>query len=225
MAGQTTTLEQCEILAVKLGRIGGFVQMSYRLFPETRNSFTPNFLELGFDFEEMRQITGNAELRFQIFPNDVVSPLKRQLEELRGWLRTCDEGPFAYTGDPFLSHENIARFGELAEQTRQDIRGTLKAQVVDNYEALRARAREDLQATFATLLPRLGIANTAEVLADPAWFDAVFPAQNDLTGDLRLDVHVFNVHPSALLADPSLYRRVRRFLDQPRQLSLFKQDL
>lgn len=216
-----TTLEQCEIMTLKLGRVGGFVEMSYRLFPETRNSFTPDFLSLGFDFKEIRQITLNAELRFQIFPPDVIAPLKKRLEEVRAWLHKHDEGPFFYTGDAFLRHDNVERFEALAQATRDDIRATLREQVVDNYSALRQRAHEELVATFETLLPRLGIANTAEILSDPSWFDQVFPEQNTLSADLRLDVHIYNVHPKVLMSDARLRRQLETFLGSPRQLTLF----
>ncbi len=215
------TLEQCEILALKMGRVGGFVEMSYRLFPETRNSFTPNFVDLGFDFQEMRQITLNTELRFQVFPTDVVAPLKKRLEEARNWLRAHDEGPFFYTGAAFLNHEQIQQFHTLVEQVRGEIRDTLREQVVDNYETLRQRAREELQTTFRTLLPRLGISNTSEVLSDASWFNEIFPSQGDLTGDFRLDVRVFNVHPVSILDDGRLRRQIESYLHHPRQLSLF----
>ncbi len=216
------TLEQCELLAIKLGRVGAFVDMSYRLFPEIRNSFTPNFIELGFDFQEIRQITHNAELRFQIFPADVVAPLKKQLEDLRGLLRSFDEGPFPYTGNPFLTHEHLRRFRALALTTREEIKAELKRHMLDNYEAMRAQAFDDLKVTFETLLPRLGIANSEEVLASTEWFDAVFPPLNALSGDLRLDVHAYNVHPAALLDSPRLFSQISGYLDQPRQLSLFR---
>ena len=218
----TVTLEQCELMSLKLGRVGAFVDMSYRLFPEIRGSFTPNFVELGFDFQEVRQIAHNAELRFQIFPNDMVGPLKRQLEELRALLKGFDEGPFGYMGHPFLNHENIRRFKLLAAATRDEIHHELKRRMLDNYQKLRSEAHEELKATFEALLPGLGVGNSEEVLAEPGWFDAVFPPQSALRGEVRLDVHIHNVHPLVLMDDSRLHRQITLFLDQPRQLSLFR---
>ena len=216
------TLEQCELLCVKLGRTGAFVEMSYRLFPEIRGSFTPNFSELGFDFQEIRQITHNTELRFQIFPNDMVAPLKKQLEELRNVLRGFDEGRFSYTGHPFLNHDNIRHFKLLAKTTRKEIHQKLKRRMLDNYQLFREEAFDELKATFEALLPGLGISNSAEVLADPSWFDGVFPPLSALRGEVRLDVNLHNVHPVVLMEDPRLCQQVTTYLEAPRQLSLFR---
>ena len=216
------TPEQCELLALKLARIGGFVEMNYRLFPETRNSFSPNLLELGFDFQEMRLLNATTELRFQILPPALVHPLKRRLEDLRGQLRAVDEGPLAYTGAPFLSHENIQRFLQIIDETRTDIKAEIKREVVDNYESVRQRAFEELQKALQTLLPRLGIGNSGELLSRDDWFREIFPRQEELTGDFRLDVHIYNVHPLALLESPELHKQVQHHVDRPRQMSLFR---
>lgn len=216
------TPEQCELLALKLGRLGGFVDMSYRLFPATRNSFSPNLQELGFGFEEIRLLQNSAELRFQIFPASLVNPLKKKLEDLRGQLRAADEGPFFYTGAPFLSHENLRRFDEMVESTREEIKTTLKSQMVDNYDGVRKRAREELVQALKTLLPRLGIENSTEIIKGESWFNAVFPEEGTLTGDFRLDVNVYNVHYTALLNNERFCRQIQAYIEQPKQISLFR---
>jgi len=213
---------RCEVLAQKLGRIGAFTEMTYRLFPETRNSFTPNLLELGFDFQESRLVSRGAELRFQIFPSDLVNPLKKQLEELRNELRALDEGPLPFTGAPFVSHENLRRFRVRALSVRQEIQGTLKAELLDNYEDVRHRARQELKATVQTLLPRLGVENLDEILDSPSWFAEVFPAQSQLSGDLKLWLQVYNVHPVAMVDNPTLSKAIQRMIMRPRQLALFE---
>jgi hypothetical protein len=217
----SATPEQCEIMALRLGRQGAFVEMSYRLFPETRNSFTPNLLELGFDFQEMRLLSASTELRFQIFPSAIVNPLKRRLEELRNQLRAVDEGPFPYTGAPFLSHANLKRFWQVAEQTRAEIRAELRVELVDNYAELRQRALVELRRALETLLPRLGIENTRDLFAEDAWFSEVFPGRGELTGDFRLDINTYNVHPLALQQSAELRKAVAVWLEQPQQMSLF----
>ncbi|MEL6180598.1 MAG: hypothetical protein AAFS10_16680, partial [Myxococcota bacterium] len=199
----------------------GFVEMTYRLFPSTRNSFTPNLLELGFNFQEMRQVTGNTELRFQIFPNAIVTPIKKELEELRTLLRGMDAGPFSYTGASFLSQDNMALFQTRVDTRRTYIQSVLRRELVDNYDKLRERARRDLQATFETLLPRLGISNTRDILSGRSWFDDVFPDKATLTGDLRLDLHIYNAHPQVLLENERFRREVEHYLMQPQQMTIF----
>ncbi len=201
--------------------MGAFVEMSYRLFPETRNSFTPNLIELGCDFEEMRTLNASTELRFQIFPQSIVSPLKKRLEDMRAQLRAVDEGPFPFTGAPFLTHENLKRFLQFAEQTRQEIKKELRTQLIDNYSETRNRARHELQSALETLLPGLGIENTRDLLGKETWFTELFPSRGELTGDFRLDVHIYNVHAHALLRSPDLRRDLLHYLDQPRQMNLF----
>ncbi len=213
--------DHCEYLAQELGRIGAFAEMTYRLFPETRNSFTPNLQELGFDFQEVRLVNRGAELRFQIFPASLVSPLKKQLEDLRNELRNMDEGPLSYTGAPFVTHSHLRTFRALADKARAEIRATLKTELVDNYERVRQRAHEELKSTMETLLPRLGIENIDEILADPVWFDGVFPPQTQLTGDFKLWINIYNVHPAALVERDNLRKEVERVIRRPRQLQLF----
>lgn len=215
------TLEHCERLAARLGRLGAFVEMSYRLFPETRNSFSPNLLELGFNFTEMRQVTANTELRFQIFPTDVIAPLKKELEDLRAVLRQLDDGPFDYTGAPFLNHRRLGTFRGRVAVVRQEVQRALRAELVEGYDGLRARARAELAATFEALLPRLGVDNAQEIVAQKGWFDSVFPSRKSLRGDFRLMVHVTNVHPMALLEGDRLRAQVERYLARPAQISLF----
>lgn len=215
------TLEHCEDLAHKLGRIGAFAEMTYRLFPQTRNSFTPNLLELGFDFQEIRLVNRGAELRFQIFPASLVGPLKKQLEDLRNELRHMDEGPLSYTGAPFVTHDKLRTFRAMAERARTEIRNTLQTELVDNYDRMRERAHVELKTTMETLLPRLGIENIDEILADPVWFDGVFPPASQLTGDFKLWINVYNVHPISLADNDTLRKQVERLIRRPRQLALF----
>lgn len=216
------TLEHCESLARSLGRLGAFVEMSYRLFPETRNSFSPNLLELGFNFDEMRQVTANTELRFQIFPSDIIAPLKKELEDLRHHLKQLDDGPIPYNGAPFLNHRAIGRFRSRAEQVRKEVSGALQQELVAGYDHLRQRALAELTATFETLLPRLGVENAAEVVGRAGWFDSVFPGRNTLSGDFRLDLTIFNVHPAMLLESDSLRRTVERYVERPTQMDMFE---
>ena len=211
----------CEELALELGRVGGFVEMTYRLFPSTRNSFTPTLLALAFNFQEMRQVTGNTELRFQIFPNEIVTPLKKELEELRTALKGMDEGPFTYTGASFLSTDNITLFQQRVTARRTYIQSVLRRELVDNYEKLRSRARRDLQATFETLLPRLGVSNTRDILSGRSWFEDVFPDKATLTGDLRLELHIYNAHPHVLLHNERFRREIEIYLLQPQQMTIF----
>jgi len=218
------TLDQCERLAGQLGRMGAFVEMSYRLFPETRNSFSPNLLELGFNFTEMRQVTANTELRFQIFPTDMIAPLKKELEDLRSALRQLDDGPFDYTGAPFLNHRRLGGFRMQVETVRKEVRQILRTELVENYDALRLRAHEELSATFDTLLPRLGVENAQDIVGQKGWFDSVFPSRKSLTGDFRLEVHVYNVHPMSMMENKALYKQVERYLRRPTQISLFGED-
>jgi hypothetical protein len=215
------TPEQCEILALRLGRQGAFVEMSYRLFPETRNSFTPDLLELGFDFQEMRLINASTELRFQIFPSSMINPLKKRLEDVRNQLRAADEGPFPYTGAPFLNHDNLKRFLQLVEQTRAEIRAELRSALVDNYNEVRKKALVELRRALETLLPRLGVENTRDLFQEESWFSEIFPAKGDLSGDLRLDVHIYNVHPRTLMHNPELRKLLQDYLEQPQQMTLF----
>jgi hypothetical protein len=211
----------CEHLAQELGRVGAFAEMTYRLFPETRNSFTPNLRELGFDFQEVRLVNRGAELRFQIFPAALVTPLKKQLEDLRNELRHMDEGPLSYTGAPFVTHTNLRTFRAMAARTRTEISNTLRTELVDNYDRVRERAHQELKDTMETLLPRLGIENIDQILADPSWFDGVFPPQTQLTGDFKLWINIYNVHPTALTAQDTLRKQVERIIRRPRQLVLF----
>lgn len=211
----------CEDLALELGRAGAFVEMTYRLFPATRNSFTPNLLELGFDFDEMRQVTAHTEFRFRIFPPAITQPLKKELEDLRTQLRAFDEGPFDYTGAPFLRHQAIERFGHQVDTTRRRIRAALQSQLIDNYDRMRSRAYEELRGAIETFLPGLGITNTRSILNDRTWFDQIFPTRDALNNDLRLHIHMINVHPTALLQSETLRREVERYLQQPEQLCLF----
>lgn len=214
-------ITHCETLSLQLGRLGAFVEMSYRLFPHTRNSFTPNLLELGFNFEEMRQVTDHTALRFQIFPNTFVTPLKKALEDLRGDLRSLDQGPFNYMGAPFLTHEDLALFHRLVASKRSQIQTMLHNEMIENYDKLRERAYKSLKATFETLLPRLGISNTQEVLSGPSWFGNIFPDKTTLTGDFKLNVYIFNVHPNALISSDLLRKEVEHFIVRPKQLPLF----
>ena len=209
-------------MAVKMARVGAFVEMSYRMLPEIRGSFTPDFKELGFDFQEVRQITHNTELRFQIFPNDMLAPLKKRLEDVRSVLKSLDEGPFGHLSHPFLCHESVRSFRLLANTTRAEIEQELKRSMLDNYKKLRMEAYEELKATFAALLPGIGVENAEDVLADTSWFDQVFPPQSALRGDVRLEVSIHNVHPMALMEDATLFHYVATFLERPRQLSLFR---
>jgi hypothetical protein len=212
---------RCEVLAQQLGRKGAFTEMTYRLFPETRNSFAPDLSELGFDYREIRLVNRGADLRFQIFPADLVVPLRKQLEDLRHELRAMDDGPLPYTGAAFLSHDNLLAFRARAEDVRREIQSTLRRELVDNYDDVRRRAREELQLTVETLLPRLGVENLDEILDSPSWFQAVFPPQSQISGDLKLWIHVYNVHPLALVEYPSLRSAVTRLVNRPQQLSLF----
>ena len=214
-------LAHCERLCRDLGRVGAFAEMTYRLFPETRNSFTPNLLELGFDFQEIRLVNRGAELRFQIFPSALVTPLKKQLEDLRNELRHMDEGPLTYTGAPFVTHEHLRTFRAMTDAAHNEIRATLKSELVDNYERVRQRAHDELKSTMETLLPRLGIDNIDEILADPVWFDGVFPPPTQLTGDFKLWINIYNAHPMALAESDQLRTEVERLIRRPRQLALF----
>ena len=211
----------CEQLALELGRVGAFADMSYRLFPHTRNSFTPNLIELGFNFEEMRQVTNNTELRFQIFPSTFVTPIKKELEELRAVLRNLDRGPFSHMGTAFLTHEDLTHYRSIVSSKREMIRSALRNEMIENYDKLRKRAFTSLKATFETLLPRIGVSNSREVLSSRSWFDHIFPAKNTLTGDFRLNVLIHNVHPNTLLDSEILRREIERFLLQPEQLTIF----
>jgi hypothetical protein len=214
------TLASCEDLAQRLSRLGGFVSMHYRLFPDTRNSFSPNLLQLGFNFAEMRQVNATTELRFQLFPQDIVQPIRKTLEDLRAECNKLDEGPFPYTGDPFLTHDRINRFVRQSERTREQIRANLRKELLDNYESLREKARQQLLGTLQTLLPHLGVGNTAEVLHQ-SWFDPIFPSRSALSDDFTLRVRVYNIHPRELLEDARLRKEITRYVDQPRQGTLF----
>lgn len=213
-------MDEFEALSLAVGRRGGFVEMSYRLFPETRNSFTPDLLELGFNFKEMRQVSANTELRFQIFPSSLVNPLKKELEDLRNTLRSMDEGPFYYTGAPFLSHGSYARFRLLADATKLSIRAALRNELIDGYETLRRRAKSELKATMETLLPSFGIENTSEILEKKGWFEQVFPSKVALRDDFRLHVRIYNIHPTALQEDSKLFKALQTYTASPKQLTL-----
>lgn len=220
MTAPDDTLLQCEDLATRLARLGGFIRLHYRLFPDTRNSFSPNYMQLGFNFDEMRQVSLNTELRFQLFPQDLVQPLRRILEDLRAEGQKYDEGPIAYTGDPFLTHERINQFYQQVGRTREQIRAMLRSELLDNYERMRTRAHEQLRATMETLLPHLGVGNTKQIL-DKAWFEEIFPSRDVLSADFMLRVHVYNVHPRELMTDERLLAQVRKLVEQPQQLNLF----
>jgi len=208
-------------MAMRLARLGGFLRLHYRLFPDTRNSFSPNYMQLGFNFDEMRQVTLNTELRFQLFPQDLIQPIRKSLEDLRAEAQKIDEGPFLYTGDPFLAHDRINVFMRRVDKTRDEIRAYLRAQLLDNYDRMRDRAHEQLRASMSTLLPHLGVSNASQIL-DRAWFDEIFPSRDVLSDDFVLRVHVYNVHPRELMADSRLRGQLRKLLDRPLQLPLFE---